>query len=93
MVLEAMLHPPFEPLKRVELKMLSLKTAVLLALASGKDVSDIHALLVNPSSMLFIKGDSKVLLKPIPAFVPKAFNVALFYNPVELLAFCAPPFS
>ena len=34
---------PFEPMKDTELKHLTLKTAFLLALASGKHLSEIHA--------------------------------------------------
>ena len=48
LVLEALSCAPFEPLQQVELKMLSFKTALLLALTSAKRVSDIHALSVNP---------------------------------------------
>ena len=92
-VLDALSRPPFEPLQQVELKVLSFKTALLLALASAKRVSDIHALSVNPSCMQFLMGDSKVLLKPNPAFVPKVFNPALSYRPIELSAFHPPPFG
>ena len=78
------MRPPFEPLQQVELKMLSFKTALLLTLASAKRRSDIHALSVNPSCMQFSMGDSKVLRKPNPVFVPKVFNPALSYRPIEL---------
>ena len=92
-VLDALSRPPFEPLQQVELKTLSFKTALLLALASAKRTSDIHALSVSPTCMQFLRGNSKVLLKPNPAFVPKVFDSALSYRPIELLAFHSPPFS
>lgn len=92
-VLDALSHPPFEPLQQVELKMLSFKTALLLALASAKRVSDIHALSVNPTCMQFSRGDSRVLLTPNPAFVPKVLNPTGSYSPIELLTFYPPPFS
>ncbi|KAK0130871.1 hypothetical protein N1851_034445 [Merluccius polli] len=92
-VLDALSRPPFEPLQQVELKTLSFKTALLLALASAKRVSDIHALSVSPACMQFLRGNSKVLLKPNPAFVPKVFDSAASYRPIELLAFHSPPFS
>ena len=92
-VLDALSRPPFEPLQQVELKTLSFKTALLLALASTKRTSDIHALSVSPTCMQFLRGNSKVLLKPNPAFVPKVFDSALSYRPIELLAFHSPPFS
>ncbi|KAK7896412.1 hypothetical protein WMY93_021737 [Mugilogobius chulae] len=85
-VLNALSHPPFEPLHQVDLKWLSIKTALLLALASAKRVSDIHALSVSTSCMQFIRGGSKVLLKPNPAFMPKVFNPTLSCLPIELSA-------
>lgn len=93
MVLDALTGQPFEPLSQLDLKVLSLKTALLLALASAKRVSDIHALSVNPTCMRFFMGDSKVLLRPNPAFVPKVFNPAIPNRPIELSAFYPPPFS
>ncbi|XP_029958238.1 uncharacterized protein LOC115396492 [Salarias fasciatus] len=93
LVLEAVSRTPFEPLQQVDLRMLSLKTALLLALASAKRVSDIHALSVNPACMQFFMGGHKVLLKPNPAFVPKVFNQATSYRPIELAPFYPPPFA
>lgn len=92
-VLNALSRTPFEPLHQVELKLLTFKAVLLLALASAKRVSDIHALSVNASCMQFLRGDTKVLLKPNPAFMPKVFNPALSCLPIELSAFSPPPFS
>ena len=92
-VLEALYCPPFEPLSQLTLKMLSLKLALLLALASTKRVGDIHALSVNPLCMQFSRGDTKVLLKPNPVFTPKVLSSSLSYHPIELYAFYPPPFS
>ena len=64
LVLEALSCAPFEPLQQVELKMLSCKTALLLALTSAKHVSDIHTLSLNPACMRFFRGDLNVFLKP-----------------------------
>ncbi len=47
-ILRALKGPPFEPLQSLSLRVLSLKTALLLALASVKRVGDLHALSVNP---------------------------------------------
>lgn len=44
LVLSALSEPPFEPLHSAELKVLSFKTALLLALACGKRVGDLHPL-------------------------------------------------
>ena len=57
LVPDALSRPPFEPLHQVELKFLSFKTALLVALASAECVSDIHALSVNPTCMQFLIGD------------------------------------
>ncbi len=46
MVLNALSEPPFEPLVSAELKVLSFKTTLLLALACGKRVGDLHCLRV-----------------------------------------------
>ncbi len=58
------LGPPFEPLQSSSLKELSLKTALLLTLASVKRVGDLQALSVNPVCLEFGPNDSNVVLKP-----------------------------
>ena len=70
------------------MKRLSLKTVLLLALASAKRVSDIHALSVHPSCALFAPGDVRLILKPNPAFVPKVVGSC---SPIDLAAFTASP--
>lgn len=91
LVLGAVSQPPFEPLNQVEIKILSLKTALLLALASAKRVSDIHALSIHKECTRFTRDNSRVTLRPNLAFVPK--NPYLQCTPLELEAFCPPPFS
>lgn len=54
LVLEAMCEPPFEPLESLDLRMLSYKTALLLAMASAKHVGDLHALSVCPTCIQFV---------------------------------------
>ena len=44
LVLQALLKPPFEPISRCDLKSLTLKTVFLVALASGRRRSELHAL-------------------------------------------------
>ncbi|KAL0185479.1 hypothetical protein M9458_021176, partial [Cirrhinus mrigala] len=63
--------PPFEPLASVELKFLSLKTALLTALASIKRVGDLQAFSVNEACLEFGPADSHVVLRPWPGYVPK----------------------
>ncbi len=61
--------PPFESLQSVDLQ--SLKTALLLALASVKRMGDLQALSVSPNCLEFGPGDSKVVLKPRHGYIPK----------------------
>ena len=51
-VLNELTKAPFEPMKDTDLKHLTLKTAFLLALASGKRRSEIHAWVANKVSNL-----------------------------------------
>ncbi|XP_053296886.1 uncharacterized protein LOC128456655 [Pleuronectes platessa] len=89
-VLGALSSHPFEPLDNVDMKTLSLKVALLLALATAKRVSDIHALSVHPACMRFTPGNLGVTLRPNPAFVPKVVKPC---SPVELSAFQPPPYG
>ncbi len=83
---------PFEPIDSSDLKLLSLKTALLLALSTAKRVSELHALSVHNSCMQFTMDYSRVSLKTNPAFVPKVIESALACNQVDLMAFHPPPF-
>ncbi|XDV20299.1 hypothetical protein PO909_025649 [Leuciscus waleckii] len=59
---------PFEPLQAAELKVLSLKTVLLLALASNKDL---HAFSVEESCLEFVPANSHVTLRLRPGYVLK----------------------
>ena len=68
-VLNELTKAPFEPVKDTDLKHLTLKTAFLLALASGKHRSEIHAWVANKVSNL---GQwEKVALFPSSDFIAK----------------------
>ena len=68
-VLNKLTKAPFEPMKDSDLKHLTLKTAFLLALASGKRRSEIHAWVANKVSNL---GQwEKVALFPSSDFIAK----------------------
>ncbi|KAI2661350.1 ORF V: Enzymatic polyprotein [Labeo rohita] len=69
--LQGLREAPFEPLASVELKYLSLKTALLTALASIKRVGDLQAFSVDEACLEFGPGDSHVILRPRPGYVPK----------------------
>lgn len=91
LVLDALCQPPFEPLGRMDMKMLTLKTALLVALATAKRVSDIQALSVHPDCTRFSENDHKVSIMVNPSFVPK--NPLLECVPILLEAFHPPPFT
>ena len=68
-VINELIKAPFEPMKDTDLKHLTLKTAFLLALASGKRRSEIHAWVTNKVSNL---GQwEKVTLFPSSDFIAK----------------------
>ena len=68
-VLSELTKAPFEPMKDTDLKHLTLKTAFLLALASGKRRSEIHAWVANKVSNL--SQWEKVALFPSSDFIAK----------------------
>ncbi|KAI2657450.1 hypothetical protein H4Q32_008775 [Labeo rohita] len=70
-VLLGLRKAPFEPFVSVELKYLSLKTLLLIALTSIKKVGDLHAFSVNETCLEFGPADSHVTLRPRPGCVPK----------------------
>ncbi|XDV11895.1 hypothetical protein PO909_000690 [Leuciscus waleckii] len=70
-VLTALQSAPFEPLQSVELKFLSMKTALLVALASIKRVGDLQAFSVDEACLEFGPANSHVILRPRLGYVPK----------------------
>ena len=70
-MLQALQDAPFEPLQSADLKLLSLKTLLLIALASIKRVGGLQAFLVDESCLEFGPGDNHVVLRPRPGYVPK----------------------
>ncbi len=71
LVLRALQQGPFEPLQTAEPKFLSMKTLLLLALASIKRVGDLHAFSVDDSCLQFGPADFQIILRPRPGYVPK----------------------
>ncbi len=70
-VLAGLQRGPVEPLDSVELKFLSLKTALLTALTSIKRVGDLQAFLVSEECLVFGPVYSHVVLRPRPGCVSK----------------------
>ena len=67
-VLLALRLPPYEPLKQSSLKHLTLKTAFLVSLASGRRCSEVHALSGLPSDVAF-EPDGFMSLRFLPDFL------------------------
>ncbi len=76
-----------EPLQTVGLRELSLKTTLLLALASVKRVGDLQALSMNADCMQFGLGDCNITLKPKLGYVPKSLSTLFRAQVVALSAF------
>ena len=91
LVLGALSGPPFEPLETVEVKFLTLKTVLLVALTTAKRVSEMQALSVSPDCTIFSGDRTRVTVRPNPAFIPKNSNAACV--PVDLRSFHPPPFG
>ncbi len=85
-VLRALKGPPFEPLQSTNLRSLSLKTALLLALASVKQVGDLQVLSISPACLEFGPNDSKVVLKPRHGYVPKVLSTPFRAQVITLSA-------
>ncbi|KAJ8368701.1 hypothetical protein SKAU_G00087290 [Synaphobranchus kaupii] len=92
-ILEALSSAPFERVESVELKLLFLKIVLLLALTTGKRVSELQALSIHPSCLRFAQDYGRVVLKANPAFIPKVIDPTYSCSLVELRACHPPPFS
>jgi integrase len=69
LVLKALSEKPFEPIKKIPLKMLTLKTVFLIALATGKRRSELHAL--TRDSLRWNDDESVCTIDTDPAFLAK----------------------
>ena len=69
LVLHQLKQPPFEPLEEASLKYATWKTVFLLALASGKRRSEIHAWTMD--GLLCLGDWDQIQLTPSPVFIAK----------------------
>ena len=83
-VLVALQHAPFEPIEAVELKWLSLKTALLLAVCSARRIGELYALSVHQECCKLLPGNAGVILRPNPAFLPKVLSDVNLNQTIEL---------
>src|SRR4029434_10088504 len=84
-VLRALTGPPFEPLETVDIKFVSLTTALLLALVSAKRIGDMQALSVSPSRLQFSVAGDKVVMCPHAAYTPKVVAAPFSNQVIELV--------
>ena len=84
LVLRALREPPFEPLHSISLKALTFKTVFLLALASGRRRSEIHALDTR-SGFIQWRGD-QVILRTDPRFLAKNQVLGSLAQPIIIKA-------
>ena len=70
-VLDSLTRAPYEPLGEASLKFLTFKTVFLMALASGRRRSEVHAFSSLPSCLRWSRGYSAVSLVTDPAFLAK----------------------
>ncbi len=90
-VLEAFCKAPFEPIKEISDRLITIKTAFLLAISSLKRVGDLQALSVASAYLDFAPGKATEFLYPRVGYVPKVPSVAP--QPIVLQAVCPPPFG
>ena len=79
-VLKVLASAPFEPLHKASLRLLTLKMAFLVAIASGHRVSSLQALCVDPGHLRW--EASGVRLIPRPGFIAK--NQSMTSGSVEI---------
>ncbi len=79
----------WQPLQSVDLESLSLKTALLLALASVKRMCGLQALSVISTCLQFGPNDTKVILKPRHGYIPKVLSTLFSDEDQELNLLCS----
>ena len=88
LVLSAFFDPPFKPAESSDLKALSVKTALLLALACGKRVGDLHALSVNSECMQIGPDDCMIRLILRRGYTTKVLSTPFRAQMTTIQAFC-----
>jgi len=86
LVLRALQDALFEPLQSANLKLLSMKTLLLVALASIKRLGDRQAFSVEESCLEFGPGDNHAVLRTWPGYVPKVHTTPFRDQVVNLQA-------
>lgn len=87
LVLRSLTRGPYEPLEHSSLKLLTHKTAFLIAMCSAKRVGELHALSISPECMRWKPEQAGVTLWPNPYFLPKVLTSQSVNSAIELQAF------
>ena len=93
LVLQALSKAPFEPMAGASLRLISIKTAFLLAVTTAKRVGELHALSISPACLHWKADNSGVTLRPNVSFLPKVLPSGYVNQAIELAAFHPPPFT
>ena len=84
LVLDCLKESPFEPMSSCSFKCLTQKTVFLIALASGRKHSEIHALSASSGSVNFSADKSSVKLHFFPGFLAKNQVPSVAGIPLEI---------
>ncbi len=87
LVLSSLSCAPFELLTDAAIKWLSLKLAFLLATATARRVSELHALSVSPQCLRWGPECKQATLWPNPAFLPNVLSQQYVNRPIIISAF------
>ena len=85
-VLVCLQKPPFEPLHKASKLHVTIKTAFLLALASAKRCSEIHALVMDSHHLRFNQSDGSVSLIVQTGFLVKNQLPSVKPDPIFILS-------
>uniref|UniRef100_A0A803J3K6 Reverse transcriptase domain-containing protein n=1 Tax=Xenopus tropicalis TaxID=8364 RepID=A0A803J3K6_XENTR len=88
-ILRALQEPPFEPMASISLKLLTWKTAFLVAISSARRVSEMGALSHKPPFCIF--HQDKVVLRTVPSFRPKVASEFHLNQEIVLPSLCPNP--
>ena len=89
LVLNALTRAPFEPLHEASLKWISLKISFLLAIMSGRRISDLQSLSCKDPLLRIL--EDRVVIRPDPFYLPKVSSNFHRSQEVVLPTFCTSP--
>ena len=87
LVIQALVRPPFDPIAKCDLKSLTWKTIFLVALASGRRSSELHALCFDFHHFRQNQDQIMITLYPALDFIAKSQALEAVAEPITLKAF------